>query len=123
LAAAKSGGASDGKPTRNSNGIRENGNPARVNYPRAYKIFARPQNLGARTRLTPINPAGPVSVHSSAVDNPPAAGHQRFRPFSPRRRHEKCIAEQVHAKVARPLVGPVISGNMRSAANRTQTVD
>lgn len=30
----------------------------RVNYPRAYKIFARPRNLYERTRPTPIKPVG-----------------------------------------------------------------
>lgn len=64
-------------------------------YPRAYKIFARPRNLDARTRPTPIKLAGRRAsirqrwiIHrpqSSIVSDP-----------TPRRRHEKCIAGRVH---------------------------
>lgn len=73
-----------------------------VNYPRAYKIFARPRNLDARTRPTPIKPVG--RRRPSAMDNPEAAGLHR----SPRRRcHEKCIAERVHTtRMRTDCVGP-----------------
>lgn len=92
-----------------------------VNYLRAYKIFARPRNLDARTRPTPIKPVGrQASIRQRWIIQRPQASI--VSGATPRRCHEKCIASAYDATRTGRVDPPTVSEICDPGAC-TQTAD